>query len=796
MEAMGITTRAFWLAGWLALAIAACCSAGEDRDAAAKAALETRITLKAAQKTFEEAVRAACTAAGVEPEFEAAPAATANGKGSVRSGYVGGVLTNAISCAWENEKRVYGLEIATPVSLQSVLKVLCEKQRVQYFISGGKIVIGPNLKAAFDPDAVAPSQRPGAKHAAEKEWRRAVQTIVVEQGAWEAACLEGKEFNLGDRVPLDVYLDASLAALKGHADKDAVRLWFLCAAVEGLWCKFGVRSENQRELAQVRGALREALELQSPEFSGKGLAELAALLRGLYKERAKIHAHEAVGNVRDEYFLNEALSGAYITAALATPDRQEAIAWARAGAWLHFTNHGCSHLFDPYYRAVSGYYGYPAQLTGNGVKHAGAWVQAVEADLAEIEKLNSEASRRALPRFHYRLALALVAAGRPKDAVAHFETALEKDPDAGEYSDNPRPLMQSRSSAAGFKPVRRDGWLNLADAQHAAGETGKAIVLLAQRIKGDPTNLAYVKRLGFLYEASGEKPKAIQAYRQAQELDSKDPGARLGLERLEGRASTALPVTPAPAKPQDLQDRLTEISMALMQARMAATQERMQRPTLREEVNPVALPGARAAAQGYAAALGKTQQALQAYPLEMELLEREIECLYLQGRTEEAGAALQRLGATRPEVAARITEARTLERIQELSQEKKFDAALALLRPLSAKDPAKPAYRSQEIRLLVDAGRYEEALKIFTEHEAQFTPESQRLVLKVEVLWALGRTREAEEALERFEALGSGGLSKRFAEFWRKKLKTSPGKAGATSGAPPPLQSAPRDEDF
>ena len=146
-----------------------------------------------------------------------------------------------------------------------------------------------------------------------------------------------------------------------------------------------------------------------------------------------------------------------------------------------------------------------------------------------------ELLRRGVASFevHYYLARGLTGLGRPREAVPHFEKALERLP--------------------GFSA----GWLALAEARLGLGDRGGAIAALAKGALASPKDPRLPEREAQLLRASGRLPESRRAYERAVALAPKDALLKVQLAELlrdqgdlEGAARLlreAVGLDPAPA---------------------------------------------------------------------------------------------------------------------------------------------------------------------------------------------------------------------------------------------------------
>lgn len=110
-----------------------------------------------------------------------------------------------------------------------------------------------------------------------------------------------------------------------------------------------------------------------------------------------------------------------------------------------------------------------------------------------------------VPRYHYNLALALIALGRTTEAVAGFRRAVELDP--------------------GYV----DGWASLGNALAENGEPADARTAAERALALDPDHVDAITLLGRLCAESSDSAAAIGHFRRAVELDPESSAAQNNL---------------------------------------------------------------------------------------------------------------------------------------------------------------------------------------------------------------------------------------------------------------------------
>lgn len=715
----------------------------------APAALEKPVTLAFEGKSFEEAVRAVCAAAGVEVASVESAAVPKSSGGQFYSSM--GAKPNYVSRKDSNGTRAYGLSVTKPMTALKLLSELCNAEHLPLGFQDGKVAIGLSVTMPFNPDAFERFDPVNRSRVAPNDWRQAVRTAYKETLDGSRAAEEGKSYNRGDRIPLEVAADALLIGIKGHSGKDAVRFWLLSQVASRLWDKFVFQTYNNVEMAQVLAACREAREIYESPDREKLLPELAELLRAEGK-KLKAEPYIDLDKVKDVFFLECAYVDALTTFALAVREPAEAIKLSREAASLHWTSRDCDHLFDLHYKFVSGQFTSPYRASGGhqpDKAKADAWVKATKDDLAWILKHAGHISDDCRARFHNRHAAALIFAESWAEAAKNLEEAIKLDPASGGYADYE---LHGSMSGLHFRVSREDkAWKSLADVYLKLQQPDKAVALLKGKLQTEPANLAILSKLGSVYKAIGQKDLAIQAYRKVVELDPAYGFARVDLNELEGKT----PPRPASVENADpKKSALTsELRRAVFKADSAASRERVgfERPKFpgMEEEEP--------AAKQYVAVAEKTKAALKDYPGDIALLSILVECLDRGGAEAEAREYLVQLEKADPKAAEIQRDRQRGAKISALTASGKREEALALIRQALAEGGSPSRYRTEEIQHLLNMRRYDEAFKVFNDHGQDITPENAREVQKALVLWGVGRKDEAKKIVERLKALSAGG---------------------------------------
>lgn len=759
------------------------------------AALEKPVTLAFEGKSFDEAVRAVCAAVGVEvASVESAPLPKNSG-GQYYSAM--GAKPNYLSRKDSNGTRVYGLSVTKLMTAKKLLEELCKAEHMPLAFQNGKVAIGLSVAVPFNPDAFDRFDPVNRSKVAPNDWRQAVRTAYKETLDGSRAAEQGKSYNLGDRIPLEVAVDALLVGIKGHPEKDAVRFWLLSQAASRLWDKFVFRSFSNPEMAQVLAACREARAIYESPGKEKLLPELAALLRAEGK-KLKAEPYIDLDQVKDLFFLEGAYVDALTTYALTVRDPAEAVKLSREATGLHWSSRDCDHLFDLHYKFVSGQFTSPYQVGGGHQPDKAkveAWAKATKDDLTWISKHADHITAECRARFFNRHATALIAAGAWEEAAKNLEEAIKLDPVSGGYADYE---MHGSMSGLHFKTSKEDkAWKSLADVYLKLQQPGKAVALLNGKLQAEPASLAILSKLGYVYKAIGKKDLAIQAYRKVAELDPAYNFAQVELNELEGKS----PPRPASVEKADPKKGAlaSELHQAMFRASSAATRERLgaERPKFpgMEEEEP--------AAKQYAGIAAKARTALKDYPGDIAMLSILIECLDGSGADAESREYLAQLEKIDPKAAEIQRDRQRGSQIGALKLAGKREEALALIRQALAEGGNPSRYRSEEIQHLLNMRRYDEAFKVFNEHGQGITPESTREVHKALVLWGVGRKDEAQKIIERLKALSAGGprrggVSANYLNAIERRIATNPAEGQPTTNPathPQPAQDKQTTED-
>ena len=188
--------------------------------------------------------------------------------------------------------------------------------------------------------------------------------------------------------------------------------------------------------------------------------------------------------------------------------------------------------------------GVAAYNTGNVEGSIASFLNATEANPDDPETLNN-------------LGQALVRAGRPSDAIPHFDRAIGLAGGVWSYRFNrarafaelkqwPRAVADYRDAAKLF-PEDYATQFNLAKALQANGDLGGAITAFQRAITLAPGQADFHLSLGLAQEAAQRPRDAATSYRAFLELEPASPDA----ERVRGRIAqlegTAPPATVVPA---------------------------------------------------------------------------------------------------------------------------------------------------------------------------------------------------------------------------------------------------------
>lgn len=748
------------------------------------AALEKPVTLAFEGKSFEEAVRAVCAAAGAEvASVESGPVPKSSG-GQYYTAM--SAKPNYLSRKDTNGTRVYGLSVTKPMTAKKLLDELCKAERMLLAFQDGKVAIGLSVAVPFNPDAFDRFDPVNRSRVAPNDWRQAVRTAYKETLDGSRAAEQGKSYNLGDRIPLEVAIDALLVGIKGHTEKDAVRFWLLSQAASRLWDKFVFRTGSNPEMAQVLAACREAREIYESPNKEKLLPELAEILRAEGK-KLKGEPYIDLDKVKDVFFLEGAYVDALTTFSLTVRDPAEAVKLSREATSLHWSSRGCDHLFDLHYKFVSGQFTSPYQVGGghqpNKAK-SDVWVKATKEDLAWALRHADDIIADCRARFHNRNAAALIFAESWTEAAKNLEEAIKLDPASGGYADYE---LHGSMSGLHFKVSKEDrAWKSLADVYLKLQQPDKAVALLKGKLQAAPANLAILSKLGSVYKTIGQKDLAIQAYRKVVELDPTYNFAQAELNELEGKTPPRFAVAEN-ADPKRIA-LTSELRRAMFKVNSAASRERVgldrsKFPGMAEEEPP---------SKQYAAIAEKAKTALKEYPDDIALLGILIECLKGSGAEAEAREYFAQLEKLDPKAAEVAKDQDLRKKIGNLKLAGKREEALALIRQAlaEAKDPGK--YRSDEIQHLMNLRRYEEALQVFNDHSKEITPDNMREAHKALVLWGVGRRDEAQKIVERLKAGDSrNGALNWFLQSVERRLRTKPPKGALPVAPPRPNQPVP-----
>jgi Tfp pilus assembly protein PilF len=140
----------------------------------------------------------------------------------------------------------------------------------------------------------------------------------------------------------------------------------------------------------------------------------------------------------------------------------------------------------------------------------------------------------------------LARSGKPKDALAAFDRALEIDPNNAQALYGRGMLYQAQkqhqsaiedfSAANGLKPQQAEPLLGRATSYLAVDRFKEAASDLDEAVQADPQNAQIWTERGLAYERLGDRSKAAESYARAISLRPKDEEARTGFARVGGKS--------------------------------------------------------------------------------------------------------------------------------------------------------------------------------------------------------------------------------------------------------------------
>jgi len=364
---------------------------------------------------------------------------------------------------------LYSLEPKKPTAVKDILEVVASMTSLLVVVDGNTVKLLRYTDLPLDLDAVAADCGLPKPEAPQNLVAFLREAITARAGAnsggvsGRIATREGKSYTPeelatkggaqpGDRIEFNRQepspaakdqnglLKASLAALKAHAEKDALRAWLLCIMTAELR---GNSSKGLSPRAQgaIVAAAREVLEIIDSPAAKKGQRELEEVLKG--------------------FAVNVQLDGLLFAAGTLSEDYGEAAKLAGRAARMHAdADVGCEVYYDTYYFILSG-----ARHTGKA-QFAALVEKAAQEELARRSK-GQEAliaayenwQRRGkkddpcpacgnpkeqhdecspmlyLASAHYRMAQAYRGTGKFAEALPHFEKAMKFAPRTGGCSD-------------------------------------------------------------------------------------------------------------------------------------------------------------------------------------------------------------------------------------------------------------------------------------------------------------------------------------------------------------------------
>jgi tetratricopeptide (TPR) repeat protein len=149
-------------------------------------------------------------------------------------------------------------------------------------------------------------------------------------------------------------------------------------------------------------------------------------------------------------------------------------------------------------------------------------------------------------QIHSARALALAQSGKPAEAMAAYNQAIDLDPHNAQTFTSRGLLYQSEkqyefaiadfTSANGLTPQQADPLLGRAQCYLALGKNQEAAADLDEASSVAPGNAQVWMTRGATYEKLGDRTKAADSYSRAVALRPTDNAARNGLARMGGRA--------------------------------------------------------------------------------------------------------------------------------------------------------------------------------------------------------------------------------------------------------------------
>jgi tetratricopeptide (TPR) repeat protein len=605
----------------------------------------------------------------------------------------------------------------------------------------------------------------------------------------------------------------SLAALKGHPEKDAVRIWLLSRAAHGLWDYYrqaGSSTQRSTVNGQVVSIMNEVEELEKSGAGKKNLKELGEVLKKTYRSSGDVqYAHGNIGWTRPpEVLLKHCMADGYFAAANSWNDLEDRAAAARAMRRCAYyyaetyrwrSEHVWRRYFDMYYGllddkarleaaredVIAGakrfeddkalYMAHPADWK---CKECGRGREAHVADRA-----------KEFARFVVRLARALAANGLYEQSAGKYRQALKLDPVDGGYVSRRKTLRTGRAGLGASRieaehPPRAPMMImELADALEKAGQLEEALGLLKKLVSKPPASAALVGKLAGFYERAGRKPAAIAAWKQYIELL---PGETRGDRARKARAEHRIAVLEGRFEgglKTDLSDPAT----------------RKLHQELNAEISKMLLD------RRYEAGLALLRSdALRHFPQDRGFLRREMEFLRRMGRREELAAKQAAFARLFPDHAAWMRKVRGqsaqprtgggsqeysafMKEVMALSMGRNadYEKALKVLREGVGRFPdRKVSLARREVKILARAKRHDERVKLAREYAGKYPDDRCEFMSEeIESLIATGSKAQARKRLQEFEA-AVAKVSGRRTWYYRRKIERLKRQLNGGGGGP------------
>ncbi len=738
-------------AGLCALLLSGTARGGTD--ARVQAALNKRIKVQIEEKSFEEAVRALCKAAGLTDVKVGPGEKPSAGSRSTRTSSIGGYRSgSSMRCRSAHGERYYSVTIARPLPLKDILKEVCDVEALTPNVIEGRLVIMDPAQVAAEMPFRAEEYRKVAGRVnvpVERDWRKAVEFILQTGAKGTIERHEGKIYSIGElkKIPSIQCLVKALGALKGHPEKDAVRVWLLSEAARRLQGHYHYRAktrEGRQAMGQIIAIMREVDSLEKEGACKKKLEALGKVIKKTAKSASNMtYAHGHIWGRAPELLLKHKMAYGYHGAAQARKqlgDDKAAAESMHKALYLHMPAYcyGGDWWFSAYSKLLP--QAERAKAAREGLEYSLKRFAKFKAHFESLpddwicrdcgeDKASHIADMAGRPaRFHVRLAKALAADGDYAEAVKHDRSALKLDPEYG---------GQTRSAEWGAGPQRTV--LDMAKTLSKAGQLEKAIDVMKEQIKKTPADHGLVIKLAGWYEQAGRKAEALAAYKQYIEL--KPPSvsyAKTRIAVLEGRIIEGPKSDLSDPENRKLHEQLSKETWKLF------TERRIE--------------------EGLALV---RSEALRHFPQDAVFLRREIDFLgRMKGKETERKEKLLAYRKLHPQLAPWADQQLQIltrkasgfndymRQVFDLRRHRDDNKALAMVREGYKKFPEhKASLAAQEVDILRRVKKYDEALKLARECAKKYPDQKLAFVKEeVECLIAAGKKVEAGKCLRELEA--------------------------------------------